>query len=166
MLHVNTTELLLASPWLQMSLLPFFSSLVAEPCELLIAPTNGFVNCDGAQVTNQSCTISCQPGYSAVGSTTRTCLPSHAWDGEQTSCAIMECDELKGSEIILVIQPCSREFGSVCSILCKDGYQVNKTIFGWTQNCALSADGSSVQWTQPLTCIGKERMCNEVTVEL
>ena len=116
-------------------------------------------------MTDESCTISCLPGYSIVGSATRTCLPDHTWDGEEASCTIMKCDELNGSEVMLVVQPCSREYLSVCSIICRDGYHVNASSSGWVQSCELSADGLTVQWTQPLTCSGKISVHSEVMVE-
>ena len=67
---------------LQINAIVVFS---AQPCENISAPKNGAMVCSG-QVTDASCTFSCNPGYDLVGSQSRTCLATSRWGGNWTSC--------------------------------------------------------------------------------
>ena len=49
---------------------------------MLYAPANGNIDCTNGFLYNSSCSLSCDTGYDASGTTWRTCLESNAWSGE------------------------------------------------------------------------------------
>ena len=128
-----------------------FSSLLAQQCQpRLLAPQNGDILCDGDQVTKTTCNFLCDPGYSLVGSMERTCQPNNSWNGSNTSCDIMLCEELQSPNNGFVVLPCNREFQSGCNLTCEDGYYSDGPC---TQSCEVNDDGI-VQWSMAPVCKG------------
>jgi len=111
--------------------------------------------CDGDQVTMTTCIFSCDPGYSLVGSTERTCQPNNSWTGLDTSCDIMMCNELEPSDNGFVILPCPMEYQSVCTVGCNDGYYIDGPN-PYTQTCTIGGSNGTVEWTSAPVCRGKQ----------
>ena len=76
---------------------------LADPCPTLSNPRNGALICTGPQVTDQSCSYTCQNGYNLTGSVTRKCQPDHTWSGDPTSCPPLQCIELLGQNNAFVV---------------------------------------------------------------
>ena len=115
-------------------------------------PQNGNILCDGEHVTDTTCTFQCDLGYSLVGSVNRTCLPNNTWSGETTNCNILLCEELQNPENGVIILPCSREYGTICTIECLPGYFTTEEMP--VQLCDVTEMGQ-VEWTLAPSCQGK-----------
>ena len=111
--------------------------------------------CDGDHVTMTTCIFSCDPGYSLVGSTERTCQPNNSWTGSDTSCDIMLCDELESSDNGFVMLPCPMEYQSVCTVGCNDGYYIDGPN-PYTQTCDIGGNNGAVEWTSAPVCRSKQ----------
>ena len=120
---------------------------LADPCVSIFAPLTG------PQVTDQSCSFTCELGYNLTGAAYRTCLPDHTWTGELTECPPLECGELTNPENGLILLPCYDEYNESCSLTCEEGYYINGSEF-WTQSCVLN-EQNGVEWTEPPVCIGE-----------
>ena len=126
-------------------------TLLAQQCQpTLLAPQNGSIICDGDQVTMTTCNFSCDPGYSLVGSMERMCQPNNSWTGSNTSCDIMLCEVLQSASNGYVVLPCNREFQSVCTVTCVDGYYTDGP---YTRSCEVSNNGI-VEWSTAPVCRG------------
>ena len=97
-----------------------------------------------------TCSFSCDPGYSLVGSMERTCQPNNSWSGSNTSCDILLCEELQSPSNGFLVLPCNREFQSVCNVTCEDGYYTEGP---YTQGCEVS-DNGIVNWSVAPVCTG------------
>ena len=63
--------------------------LPAVPCPALLAPFNGIrQGCTGTRTESYStvCVFSCNIGFNAVGSLSRTCLENGKWSGQDFRC--------------------------------------------------------------------------------
>ena len=70
----------------------------------------------------------------------------------------MDCPHLIAPVNAFVVLPCIEQFTSSCSVVCDNGFHVSNTSSNmWTQQCVLddSVNGSSVQWTEAKSCVGK-----------
>ena len=116
---------------------------------------NGEILCTGPQVTDESCTFSCDPGYNLTGSYNRTCQSDHTWSGEITNCRPLRCEQLTAPENSLVTLPCLNEYTQSCVIICEQGYHVNDNpgSIESFETCNL-ADNGAVEWTNTTVCIG------------
>ncbi|XP_065891073.1 uncharacterized protein [Dysidea avara] len=123
----------------------------ANPCAKLDRPANGNITCTGEQVTGESCTFTCQPGYSLQGSQAQTCLPNGTWSGTDVSCPPMECDELVPPNDAVIILPCFHTFLSSCTIQCNEGYFL-PIESSPRQQCVLGGNGT-VEWSPPPICL-------------
>ena len=126
----------------------------ADPCVSIFAPLNGYMECTGPQITNQSCSFTCELGYNLTGSSYRTCLPDHTWTGELTECPPLECGELTNPKNGVILLPCYDEYNETCTVTCEEGYYINGTEF-WTQTCVLN-EQNGVEWTKPPVCLGEK----------
>lgn len=97
-----------------------------------------------------TCNFSCDPGFALVGSMERICQPNNTWTGSNASCDIMLCEELQSVRNGFVVSPCNREFQSVCSVTCGDGYYTEGP---YSQTCGVS-DNGAVQWSSAPVCRG------------
>ena len=79
-----STELAIGEYWL-IRMLCFLFLLSGLPCEAIVAPPHGHMNCSGL-VTNETCSFRCEDGYDIQGFEKRICLNSSKWDGQQPSC--------------------------------------------------------------------------------
>lgn len=123
------------------------------PCPTLLELANGFIDCSGPQVTDESCLFTCNAGYSLSGSSIRQCLSNSTWSGVDSVCLPLHCKELESTTNSLIILPCYTEFNSTCTLICEDGYYLqNKTAY--KQTCSLGNNGS-VAWTEPKTCLSE-----------
>ena len=103
-----------------------------------------------------TCGFSCDPGYSLVGSMERRCQPNNSWTGSNTSCDIMLCEVLQSPSNGFVVLPCNREFQSMCTVTCVNGYYTEGP---YTQSCKVD-DNGVVEWSTAPLCRG---MCLSVT---
>ena len=131
----------------------FVFYLIADPCPTLSDPLNGDIECTGPQVTDQSCSYSCQNGYNLTGSVSRTCQPDHIWSGDPTSCPPLQCIELLGENHAFVVAPCGQDFNTSCNVLCETGFFISGSTT-WRQVCQLN-DDLGVEWSDPPVCIGQ-----------
>ena len=70
----------------------------------------------------ETCTFSCEDGYTLRGGQNRTCLPSLQWAEPPARCDPPMCPELVAPENGFVLFPCTREEGDVCRVVCAHGY--------------------------------------------
>ncbi|XP_065899762.1 sushi, von Willebrand factor type A, EGF and pentraxin domain-containing protein 1-like isoform X2 [Dysidea avara] len=128
-------------------------------CTTLPLPSNGNISCDsiGAPRYEDQCSFSCDPGYELTGSSTRQCLSNGSWSGADVTCDILHCNNL--TDIVddnALVDDCSDEFGSVCSLQCITGYMV---VGNNTFTCDIVNDG--VEWRNNVT--GGDFQCDIVT---
>ena len=111
--------------------------------------------CTGPQITDESCTFTCDPGYNLTGSYIRTCQSDHTWSGEITLCHPLQCEQLTAPENSLVALTCLNEYTQSCVIICEQGYHVNGDpgSIESLETCNL-ADNGAVEWTNTTVCIG------------
>ena len=128
--------------------------LTALPCPTLNAPLYGNISCT-RMVTGDSCSFTCDPGYSLNGSPQRECLPTSTWSGQPTLCDPMLCSPPGGPENGIVVLPCNspgplnREFMTTCTIQCSFGYLLEGPS---SQTCVLIESTNTVEWTQAPKC--------------
>lgn len=123
---------------------------------LLTTPSNGYLECLNGQVTDESCTATCEPGYEIVGSSQRTCLADGSWSGEPFSCSPQQCPVPDPPSNGYIQLPCSLDYGSSCSIRCFDGFNISDSdkLF----SCDLYGESSTineVQWNDTGMCKSK-----------
>ncbi|XP_065899767.1 CUB and sushi domain-containing protein 1-like [Dysidea avara] len=128
-------------------------------CTTLPSPSNGNISCDSTGVPRyeDQCSFSCDPGYELTGSSTRQCLSNGSWNGTDVTCDILHCNNL--TDIVndnALVNDCSDEFGSVCSLGCITGYMV---VGNNTFTCDIENDG--VGWRNNVT--GGDFQCDIVT---
>ena len=128
-----------------------------EDCPSMGMPDNGGMQCTGPQITGESCSFSCDPGYSLTGSSVRSCLPNNEWSGEEALCSPLRCPELEAPTNALLVSPCSNTFESSCTVVCDRGYHVTNSSneYQWIQSCVLHNENQTVQWTATQSCTGK-----------
>ena len=130
------------------------SSFTAQSCEpLLAAPMNGNIVCANGQVTDQSCSFSCNPGYSLLGSETRDCLANNSFSGVASSCVAKHCIPLADStnSFVDIQSPCGTVLSSACEIKCLEGYYMTGNA-PFHQTCVANQTSGDVYWTDPPTC--------------
>jgi len=63
-------------------------------CCPLEAPRNGTIDCelgdDGGPNYNDTCAVSCDPGFIMTGSDSRTCTEDGTWSGDDATCIARE----------------------------------------------------------------------------
>ena len=116
---------------------------------------NGQIQCSGAQVTDQNCTFTCDPGYNLTGSAVRTCQSDHTWSGETALCPPLQCANLTAPENAFFITTCNTDYTSNCYLACEEGFYVDghPDTIEWSQTCELVAE-SIVEWTNQMSCVG------------
>jgi len=64
--------------------------LLVPTCPPLTAPDNGDIDCslgeDGEANPGDTCDFTCDDGFGAVGSSSRTCMNDETWSGTQPRC--------------------------------------------------------------------------------
>eukprot|EP00808_Paulinella_micropora_P023635 g7168.t1 len=127
------------------SAFPNSQSCVAANCPSLATPSNGAINtCTSTKTTGQTCTITCNNGYSVSGGSTQTCtgtgVGSSAWPNSQ-SCAAATC-AVASTPSNGGIGTCdgTKTTGQTCTITCNNGYAISG---GSTQTCTGTGDGTS-----------------------
>ena len=112
--------------------------------------------CTGEQITNESCSFYCDPGFQIHNSITRTCQADHTWTGDEPYCTIKSCEMLKRPlNAYIVSDPCFTEFTSKCEIGCVEGYYVKDKDFVEEvyQECRAEPDSNAMYWSDPPECI-------------
>ena len=131
--------------------------IVGQKCnENLLAPTNGSIVCTGEQITNESCSFYCDPGFEIHNSITRTCQADHTWTGDEPYCTIKSCEMLKRPlNAYIVSDPCFNEFTSKCEIACVEGYYIKDegSVNEMYQECKADSESNSMYWSDPPDCI-------------
>eukprot|EP00808_Paulinella_micropora_P023636 g7169.t1 len=133
---------------------PQSQSCAAATCATLATPSNGAINtCTGTKTTGQTCSITCNNGYSVSGGSTQTCtgtgVGSSAWPNSQ-SCAASTCATL-ATPSNGAINTCTgtKTTGQTCTITCNEGYTVSG---GATQTCTGTGVGTSA-WPNSQSCV-------------
>ena len=129
-----------------------FNFPLAQPCPHLNAPLNGSISCTGEQVTDESCSFSCDPGFGLEGSLIRTCQPSNTWTGLPTSCSLLHCSALEPTDDSFAVYPCNTAYQSTCAIACLPGYYMQELDQNY-MSCVLGSTPHSVVWTDRPTCL-------------
>ena len=130
------------------------SLYVGLPCPTLVAPLHGSISCSGLQVTNETCSFSCDYGYYLKGSDVRLCQPNNIWSGYLTTCPEQECPELQPTTSNFITIPCYDEFNSTCRIVCPDGFSLNDQNTFYDQTCIIKGD-DTVDWSPAQSCYSK-----------
>ena len=128
-----------------------FHSLVLT-CHNLLTPTNGSLTCSNVNKINSTCNYSCDVGYELIGSSQRTCQSNRFWSGLPTFCHPLQCPQLNLPGNGFIQLPCSRDYLSVCSVRCFDGYNV--TNGSDTVKCHL-VNATTVEWSPFGKCESK-----------
>ena len=116
------------------------------------APLNGSITCTGEQVTDESCSFSCEPGFGLEGSLNRTCQTNNTWTGLPTSCSLLHCSALEPTDDSFVVSPCNTAYQSTCAIACLPGYYMQELGLK-SMSCVLGSSPHSVIWTERPTCL-------------
>lgn len=128
------------------------------------------MSCNGEQVTDTECEFVCKPGFNLTGSAVRTCLPNHTWSGMETTCPLLLCTPLttvyKEDNSVFVLSPCSNTYNYTCGVGCREGYYIANETDEWKQTCDLFANNYIVNWTEPITCIGKNATLSIISITL
>ena len=94
-------------------------------------------------------------GYQLIGSSQRTCQPSTFWSGVPTLCHPLQCSQLNPPDNGFIQLPCSRDYLSVCTIRCYDGYDIINGSDTFT--CDL-INTTMVEWTPFEECESKLKL--------
>lgn len=131
-----------------------------DDCIPLYAPSNASIWCNGPQVTDNYCTITCNPGFTLIGPSYLTCLPNHTWDGHTPTCPSLNCTDLEAPPNAMVASPCGTRYTSECTVVCKHGYSIPGTRdYHWSQTCAVGnrstteVEDGVVYWTEAKSCV-------------
>lgn len=96
----------------------------ADSCTPLAAPSNGVVSNGGVASTDSTVSLTCNAGYSLVGSASRMCLFDGTWSGAPTACLANACPALlplaNGA-----VSSTGGVTGSITSFSCNAGYQLS-----------------------------------------
>jgi hypothetical protein len=126
-------------------------------------PVNGNLSCTNGQVTNSTCITSCDAGYQLTGpSAERTCFPNGSWSEPPVTCEPKTCPVLEQPDNGYVRAPCSRDFGSECSLQCVHGFAVDEN--NRTFTCDLHENEFDVQWSDIGTCERQPVCTNDTCV--
>ncbi|XP_065905187.1 sushi, von Willebrand factor type A, EGF and pentraxin domain-containing protein 1-like [Dysidea avara] len=134
-------------------------------CPSLKAPENGIIDCslggDGAATNGDTCTITCNDGYTLRGDATRTCRTNRRirWLGDDAHCmkvAGTSCDPLSAPDNGMI--DCSLggdgvpTAGDTCRFTCNDGFEISGS---QARRCRIRNNRG--RWT------GNQATCNMVT---
>ena len=135
----------------------YWSSHAGQKCnESLVAPGNGTIICTGEQVTDESCSFDCIPGYELQRSATRRCKADHTWTGEDPYCQPRHCRSLKRPlNAYVVTEPCPTVLMSECVVECVEGYHVINNELPMYQKCLINATTNKMFWSDPPRCVCK-----------
>ena len=91
-----------------------------------------------------------------MGSMRRTCGPRSTWTGTTTFCEPELCEKLSAPEKGFVLLPCTRAYGTSCTIDCEQGYKIDGST-PYRQTCILDRETLALEpkWTDPPVCIGE-----------
>ena len=129
-------------------------SYAAQSCHpVLEAPASGTIECE-RQTVGETCTFSCEDGYTLRGGQSRTCLPSLQWAGSPARCDPPMCPELVAPENGFVLFPCTREEGDVCRVVCAHGYLL---VGPSNQTCEQELVTGKLIWSESPQCVGEFR---------
>jgi hypothetical protein len=107
---------------------------------------------DPEQVTDESCSFTCDYGFELEGTSLRTCLSNHEWTGLQPNCIVKHCHQLTAPpNSYIATKPCNTQYTSECNIQCVDGFYMN-TDHPYHQVCTVEEIVNKVYWTDPPTC--------------
>ena len=127
------------------------SSITALSCDpVLEAPANGTMECD-MQTVGETCSFSCDEGFTLRGSDSRTCLPSLQWREPPAICDPPLCPELSPPDNGFVLFPCTREEGHLCRVVCAHGYSQSGPA---NQTCRKDTTGN-LTWSEGPQCVGE-----------
>lgn len=135
-----------------------YTLTIGQPCNLtLVAPINGTISCNGGQITNETCTFQCDPGFDIHESLNRVCQPDHTWTGVQPYCTKRHCHTLTRpwNGYIVTDEPCMTEYRSQCMVACVEGYHVQDTTPVMYQECRVDEDSNEMYWSDPPQCVCK-----------
>uniref|UniRef100_A0A8C6NE32 E-selectin n=1 Tax=Melopsittacus undulatus TaxID=13146 RepID=A0A8C6NE32_MELUD len=105
--------------------------LSAVTCPALEMPLHGAVNCSHPSVEltwGATCEFTCEEGFTLTGPATLQCGSSGAWDRQQPSCAVVQCEPLNSPE--KGSMDCSHSVGNftyntACYFSCLEGWMLN-----------------------------------------
>ncbi|XP_066295428.1 sushi, von Willebrand factor type A, EGF and pentraxin domain-containing protein 1-like isoform X3 [Branchiostoma lanceolatum] len=100
----------------------------AVQCPALTAPANGAVS--GTNSYEDVATFTCDPGYSLVGGSTRTCQADTTWSGSSPTCTAVQCPALTAPANGAVSG--TNFYGDVATFTCDPGYGL---VGGSTRTC-------------------------------
>ncbi|CAI8036489.1 CUB and sushi domain-containing protein 1 [Geodia barretti] len=129
------------------------NSVTDVDCGSLTDPVNGAVTVTNTTF-NSTATYSCNDGYSLVGDTTRTCLTSASWSGDEPTCRAVDCGQLeKPANGDLDLS--TTTFTSTATYSCNDDYNL---VGDATRTCLASASWSG---NEPSCCTSNCIECDE-----
>ncbi|NXS11618.1 LYAM2 protein, partial [Neodrepanis coruscans] len=118
----------------------------AVTCPALEMPAHGAVNCSHPSVGltwGTTCEFTCEEGFTLTGPATLQCGSSGAWDRQQPSCAVVQCEPLRSPE--KGFMDCSHGaemfmYKTSCHFSCLEGWTLNGS---HVLECSLSGKWSA-----------------------
>ncbi|XP_026693209.2 sushi, von Willebrand factor type A, EGF and pentraxin domain-containing protein 1-like isoform X5 [Ciona intestinalis] len=91
-------------------------------CSALDVPENGRMRCADGNNFESTCHFTCNIGYELIGTSSRTCMESSAWNGEATSCQLITCDEVTAPDHGFMNCTNNNLYASQCGFQCNQGF--------------------------------------------
>uniref|UniRef100_F6PWZ1 Uncharacterized protein n=1 Tax=Ciona intestinalis TaxID=7719 RepID=F6PWZ1_CIOIN len=93
-------------------------------CNALDVPEYGRMRCADGNNFESTCHFTCDIGYELIGTSSRTCMESSAWNGEATSCQSVTCPSLPSPSHGRKKCTDGNNFESACRFICDVGHDV------------------------------------------
>nr|XP_018667880.1 sushi, von Willebrand factor type A, EGF and pentraxin domain-containing protein 1-like isoform X2 [Ciona intestinalis] len=91
-------------------------------CNALDVPEYGRMRCADGNNFESTCHFTCDIGYELIGTSSRTCMESSAWNGEATSCQLITCDEITAPDHGFMNCTNDNLYASQCGFQCNQGF--------------------------------------------
>jgi hypothetical protein len=88
-------------------------------CGVLSGIQRGRIRCSDEDRYNSECSYYCNSGFSIYGSSTRRCLETGKWSGEEPDCHRVSCPALIAPEYGMMTCNQGSHHNSTCSIDCE-----------------------------------------------
>ncbi|NXJ78426.1 LYAM2 protein, partial [Trogon melanurus] len=101
----------------------------AVTCPALEIPADGAVNCSLGELSwGTTCEFTCEEGFALTGPATLQCGSSGAWDRQEPSCAVVQCEPLSSPEkgaLDCFHGAGNFTYSTACHFSCLEGWRLN-----------------------------------------